>query len=67
MKKINELVTTSKKTEQKSKRSSVSFGSFKRAEEKEIAETKKRKHEEELTHIAEGKRIANARGKRESN
>ena len=60
MKKINELVTTSKKTEQKSKRSSVSFGSFKRAEEKEIAETKKRKHEEELTHIAEGKRIANA-------
>ena len=59
MKKINDLVTTSKKTEQKSKRSSISFGSFKRAEEKQIAETKKRKHEEELARIAEEARVAN--------
>ena len=59
MKKINELVTNPKKTEQKPKRASVSFGSFKRAEDKQIAETKKRKHEEELARIAEEARIAN--------
>ena len=59
MKKINELVTNPKKTERKPKRASVSFGSFKRAEDKQIAETKKRKHEEELARIAEEARIAN--------
>ena len=59
MKKINDLVTTFKKTEQKSKRPSVSFGSFKRAEEKQIAETKERKHQAELTRIADEARVAN--------
>ena len=38
MKKINELVTSTEKPEHKAKRTAITFGSFKRAEEKQIQE-----------------------------
>ena len=60
MKKINELVTKTEKPEHKSKRRAVTFGSFKRAEEKQIQERKDRKHQEELARIAEDARIQKA-------
>jgi hypothetical protein len=57
MKKINELVTKTEKPEHKSKRRAVTFGSFKRAEEKQIQERKDREHQEELDRIAEDARL----------
>jgi hypothetical protein len=60
MKKINELVTKTEKPEHKSKRRAVTFGSFKRAEEKQIQERKDREHQEELDRIAEDARIQRA-------
>ena len=60
MKKINELVTKTEKPEHKSKRRAVTFGSFKRAEEKQIQERKDREHQEELARIAEDARIQRA-------
>ena len=46
MKKINELVTNTEKPEYKAKRKAITFGSFKRAEEKQIQERKEREHQE---------------------
>ena len=60
MKKINELVTKTEKPEHKSKRRAVTFGSFKRAEEKQIQERKDKEHQEELARIAEDARIQKA-------
>ena len=60
MKKINEIVTSTEKPEQRAKRKAVTFGSFKRAEEKQVAETKKRKDDEELARIVEEARIKQA-------
>ena len=60
MKKINEIVTSTEKPEQRAKRKAVTFGSFKRAEEKQIEETKKRKQDEELVRIVEEARIKQA-------
>ena len=60
MKKINEIVTSTEKPEQRAKRKALTFGSFKRAEEKQIAETKKRKDDEELARIVEEARIKQA-------
>ena len=60
MKKINELVTRTEKPEHKAKRRAVTFGSFKRAEEKQIAERKEREHQAELARIAENARIQRA-------
>ena len=60
MKKINELVTKTEKPEHKAKRKAVTFGSFKRAEEKQIQERKDREHQEELARIAEDARIQRA-------
>ena len=60
MKKINELVTKTEKPEHKSKRRAVTFGSFKRAEEKQIQERKDREHQEELARIAEDAKIQKA-------
>ena len=60
MKKLNELVTKTEKPEHKSKRRAVTFGSFKRAEEKQIQERKDREHQEELDRIAEDARIQRA-------
>ena len=57
MKKINELVTKTEKPEQKAKRKAITFGSFKRAEERQIAERKEREHQKELALIAEQARI----------
>jgi len=57
MKKINELVTTSKKTENRAKKKAITFGSFKRAEEKQIQERKDREHQAELARIAEQARL----------
>ena len=60
MKKINELVTSTEKPEHKAKRTAITFGSFKRAEEREVAERKQREHEVELVSIAEDARIQRA-------
>ena len=60
MKKINEIVTSTEKPQERAKRKAVTFGSFKRAEEKQIEETKKRKQDEELTRIVEEARIKQA-------
>ena len=60
MKKINELVTKTEKPEHKAKRKAITFGSFKRAEEKQIQERKDREHQEELARIAEDARIQRA-------
>ena len=60
MKKINEIVTSTEKPEQRAKRKAVTFGSFKRAEEKQVAETKKRKDDEKLARIVEEARIKQA-------
>ena len=58
MKKINELVTSTEKPEHKAKRTAITFGSFKRAEEKQIQERKDREHQAELTRIAEEAKLA---------
>ena len=58
MKKINELVTSTEKPEHKAKRTAITFGSFKRAEEKQIQERKEKEHQEELARIAEEARLA---------
>ena len=60
MKKINEIVTSTEKPEQRAKRKALTFGSFKRAEEKQVAETKKRKDDEKLARIVEEARIKQA-------
>ena len=38
MKKLTELVTSTEKPEHKAKRKAITFGSFKRAEDKEVQE-----------------------------
>ena len=58
MKKINELVTSAEKPEHKAKRTAITFGSFKRAEEKQIQERKDREHQAELARIAEEAKLA---------
>ena len=57
MKKITELVTSPEKPEQRAKRKAITFGSFKRAEDKQVAERKQREHDAELAIIAEEARI----------
>ena len=57
MKKITELVTSPEKPEHKAKRKAITFGSFKRAEDRQVAERKQREHEAELAIIAEEARI----------
>ena len=57
MKKITELVTSPEKPEHKAKRKAITFGSFKRAEDRQVAERKQREHEAELAVIAEEARI----------
>ena len=57
MKKLDELVTSTEKPEQRAKKKAITFGSFKRAEERQIAERKEREHQEELSLIAEQARI----------
>ena len=57
MKKLDELVTSTEKPENKAKRKAITFGSFKRAEERQIAERKEKEHQEELSLIAEQARI----------
>jgi len=60
MKKITELVTSPEKPEHKAKRKAITFGSFKRAEDRQVAERKQREHEAELAAIAEEARIQRA-------
>jgi len=60
MKKITELVTKSEKPEQRAKKKAVTFGSFKRAEDRQVAERKQKEHEAELAGIAEDARIQRA-------
>jgi hypothetical protein len=60
MKKITELVTKTEKPEQRAKNKAISFGSFKRAEDRQVAERKQREHEAELASIAEDARIQRA-------
>ena len=57
MKKIIELLTTSEKPEYRAKKKARTFGSFKRAEDKQVAERKQREHEAELALIVETARI----------
>jgi len=57
MKKITELVTSPEKPEQRAKKKAITFGSFKRAEDKQVAERKQREHDAELAVIAEEARI----------
>ena len=58
MKKLDELVTSTEKPENKAKRKAITFGSFKRAEEKQIQERKDREHQAELARIAEEAKLA---------
>ena len=58
MKKLDELVTSTEKPEQRAKKKAITFGSFKRAEESQIAERKEREHQRELARIAEEAKIA---------
>jgi hypothetical protein len=60
MKKITELVTKTEKPEQKAKKKAITFGSFKRAEDRQVAERKQKEHEAELAGIAEDARIQRA-------
>ena len=60
MKKIIELVTKTEKPEYRAKKKAISFGSFKRAEDRQVAEKKQREHEIELASIAEVDRIQRA-------
>ena len=60
MKKITELVTITEKPEQRAKKKAITFGSFKRAEDRQVAERKQREHEAELAVIAEDARIQRA-------
>ena len=60
MKKITNLVTSTERPEQTAKRKAITFGSFKRAEERQVAERKQREHEEELASIAEVAQIQKA-------
>ena len=57
MKKITELVTSPEKPEHKAKRKAITFGSFKRAEDRQVAERKQREHDAELAIISEEARI----------
>ena len=57
MKKIIELVTKTEKPEYRAKKKAITFGSFKRAEEKQFVERKQKEHEAELALIAEDARI----------
>ena len=58
MKKLTELVTSTEKPEHKAKRKAITFGSFKRAEDKEVQERKNREHQAELTRISEEAKFA---------
>ena len=58
MKKLTELVTSTEKPEHKAKRKAITFGSFKRAEDKEVQERKNREHQAELARIAEEGKFA---------
>ena len=60
MKKITELVTKTEKPEQRAKKKAITFGSFKRAEDRQVAERKQKEHEAELAGIAEDARIQRA-------
>ena len=60
MKKITNLVTSTERPEQTAKRKAITFGSFKRAEERQVAERKQREHEAELASIAEVAQIQKA-------
>ena len=60
MKKITELVTRTEKPEQRAKKKAITFGSFKRAEDRQVAERKQKEHEAELAGIAEDARIQRA-------
>ena len=44
MKKITELVTRTEKPEQRAKKKAITFGSFKRAEDRQVAERKQKEH-----------------------
>ena len=57
MKKLDELVISTEKPEQRAKKKAITFGSFKRAEERQIAERKEKEHQKELALIAEKARI----------
>ena len=59
MKKIADIVTSTENTETSisKSRGKVSFGSFKRAEDRQVAEKKQRAHDAELAIIAEEERI----------
>ena len=58
MKKLTELVTSTEKPEHRAKRKAITFGSFKRAEDKEVQERKNREHQAELTRISEEAKFA---------
>jgi hypothetical protein len=58
MKKLTELVTSTEKPEHRAKRKAITFGSFKRAEDKEVQERKNREHQAELARIAEEGKFA---------
>jgi len=58
MKKLNELVTSTEKPEHKAKRKAITFGSFKRAEDKQVQERKEKEHQAELALIAEEAKLA---------
>ena len=58
MKKLTELVTSTEKPEHRAKRKAITFGSFKRAEDKEVQERKNKEHQAELTRIAEEGKFA---------
>ena len=60
MKKITNLVTSTERPKQTAKRKAITFGSFKRAEERQVAERKQREHEAELASIAEVAQIQKA-------
>ena len=60
MKKITELVTRTEKPEQRAKKKAITFGSFKRAEDRQVAKRKQKEHEAELAGIAEDARIQRA-------
>ena len=60
MKKITELVTRTEKPEQRAKKKAITFGSFKRAEDRQVAKRKQKEHESELAGIAEDARIQRA-------
>jgi len=65
MKKFNELISSAEKPEHRAKRKAITFGSLKRAEDKEVQERKGREHQKELSRIAEEGKLARALEKEE--